>query len=358
MTIDEIKQIVVRDCGASAAAGLAEAELPSRKAEYYKYTDLGSALSFSSVEQAECPANFSAMAASTSDAQSFVSRLACSTSANVFAIHINKDTAEPINIDIKPSAKPESLTTYRLKIQVGRGVKAQAVVNVDGQAGATLLVNIDIDLASDSQLEIVMHQTQAAARLFSHVEVKVGSNATLSTTTVNVDPATARNELVVDLNGEGAQACVNGLYIAGAESHVDNNTLIRHNVPHCESQELYKGIIDKGGVGAFAGKIQVEPGAQKTQANQTNRNMLLSPDAHAYSQPQLEIYADDVKCSHGSTTGQLDEAHLFYMQTRGIDRDTARRLLTAAFASEVIEKIGIEAERERLSSIIIKTDEL
>jgi len=148
-----------------------------------------------------------------------------------------------------------------------------------------------------------------------------------------------RNETAVLLNGEGASTSLNGLFCASGAQHVDNHTLIDHARPHGTSEEYYKGILDGSARGAFDGKIVVRPSARRTDARQTNRNLILSDTALVDSKPQLEIYNNDVKCTHGSTTGRLDETALFYLRSRGLDEAAARSLLTFAFGSEVVEKV-------------------
>ena len=156
------------------------------------------------------------------------------------------------------------------------------------------------------------------------------------------------------LAGEGAECWLNGAVVADKEQHVDNNTLIDHAVPHCDSHELYKYALDGNAVGAFAGRILVRKDAQKTTSEETNQNLLSTKTARMYTQPMLEIYADDVKCSHGSTVGQLSENALFYMRQRGIPLEEARLLLQAAFVYEVIDKIPLEPLRDRLHYLIEK----
>ena len=146
----------------------------------------------------------------------------------------------------------------------------------------------------------------------------------------------------------------NGCVIADKMQRVDNNTLIDHQTPRCQSSELYKYVLDDSAVGAFAGKVLVREGAQKTMSKETNANLCATSSARMYTQPMLEIYADDVQCSHGSTVGQMDEAALFYMRQRGIDEREARLLLKAAFITEVIETIPLESLRDRLHVLVDK----
>ena len=163
-----------------------------------------------------------------------------------------------------------------------------------------------------------------------------------------------RNYIEVILDGEGAETSLNGLAIGDKHQHIDNRTLVDHRKGHCTSNELYKYILDEDSKGVFAGKMLIRTDAQQTVSQQTNRNLCLTSCAQMYAQPQLEIYADDVKCSHGSTVGQLDENALFYMQQRGIPAEEARHLLMYAFAGEVTDNIKLDALRERLHILVEK----
>lgn len=169
-----------------------------------------------------------------------------------------------------------------------------------------------------------------------------------SATTVTIGGAIVRNNLNITLDAEYCEAHLNGLYMLKGTQHVDNHTIADHAKPNCYSNELYKGIMDDKSTGVFNGKIFVKQDAQKTNAFQSNKNVLLSKEASVNTKPQLEIYADDVKCSHGATTGQLDEESLFYLRSRGIGEAAAKRLLLHAFANDVLERIKIEPLRELL----------
>ncbi len=161
-----------------------------------------------------------------------------------------------------------------------------------------------------------------------------------------------RNDLNGYLDGEGGDCTLNGLYLVDGRQHVDNHMKVDHAKPHCTSHELYKGILDGHGRAVFNGLIHVHKDAQKTDAKQTNRNLLLSPNALANSNPQLEIFADDVRCTHGSTVGQLDEEAIFYLRSRGISAEAASSLLTYAFASELVERIRVDAVRQDLEEFL------
>lgn len=176
------------------------------------------------------------------------------------------------------------------------------------------------------------------------------SNFTINTMTLN--GGLVRNNLNIIVNGENCETNLNGLYMLKDAQHIDNHTMVDHKVPHCESNELYKGIIDGKATAVFNGKVFVRQAAQKTNAFQSNANILLSDDATINSKPELEIYADDVKCSHGSTTGQFDEEAVFYLRARGLSEKSARQLLVSAFAGEVLEHIEIEAVEKAIEGML------
>jgi Fe-S cluster assembly protein SufD len=181
-------------------------------------------------------------------------------------------------------------------------------------------------------------------------QARVDRHGRFSTESVSVGAALARNDVDATLDGEGIDCRLDGLYLATRRQHVDNHTLIRHAKPHCHSFELYKGILDGKSRGVFNGQIFVEQQAQKTDAKQSNNCLLLSDDARINTNPQLEIFADDVKCTHGATVGQLDEDAIFYLRTRGIPDELARHMLIYAFAAEVFGRIKVGEVRERLEA--------
>lgn len=164
----------------------------------------------------------------------------------------------------------------------------------------------------------------------------------------------SRSNVYTTLAGDAAEVVMNGLYMVDGAQHVDHQTRIEHVAPNCPSHELYKGIMDGGSHGVFNGKVYVHPEAQKTDGKQSNNNLLLSDQARVDTKPQLEIFADDVKCTHGATVGRLDETALFYMRSRGIGPDVAKRLLTYAFAADVLEKIELEGLREVLEAQVLE----
>lgn len=182
---------------------------------------------------------------------------------------------------------------------------------------------------------------------------ELGRASSYDATSINFGARLARHDISVVMDHEGAECWVDGLYVAGGNQHTDTHSVIDHTQPHCISHQLYKGILDGNARAVFNGKIFVREGAQKTDAMQTNKNLLLSPQARVDTKPQLEIYADDVKCAHGAAVGQIDEEELFYLQTRGMNLELARSLLTYGFAEEVIGKIKIDSVRSQLDQTVL-----
>ncbi len=188
----------------------------------------------------------------------------------------------------------------------------------------------------------------------SNVYIDQQRDSRVNHNVITLHNGVTRNKLDLTFSGEGAACNCYGCVIADKEQHVDNNTLITHKVPHCTSSELYKYVLDDKSTGAFAGRVLVEPGAQKTNSQMTNQNLTATREARMFTQPMLEIYADDVKCAHGSTVGQLNDAALFYMRQRGISLSEAKMLLQNAFINEVIDKMQLEPLRDRLHHLVEK----
>ena len=199
-----------------------------------------------------------------------------------------------------------------------------------------------------------LEETHAKNVRVSNVYIDQQRSSRVNHNVITLHNGTTRNKLDLSFSGEGAECGCYGCVIADKQQHVDNNTLITHHVPHCTSNELYKYVLDDKATGAFAGRVLVEHGAQKTTSQMTNQNLTATTEARMYTQPMLEIYADDVKCAHGSTVGQLNDAALFYMQQRGITLKEARLLLQNAFINEVIDQMQLSPLRDRLHHLVEK----
>jgi Fe-S cluster assembly protein SufD len=188
----------------------------------------------------------------------------------------------------------------------------------------------------------------------SSLRVRQMRDSRFASHTVLLGGRLVRNNVHAVLDGQGCQCLINGLFVPTGAQHMDNHMRVEHAQPHGDSRQFYQGILNGRATGVFSGRIVVHPGAQKTDAKQTNKNLLLSDDAHIDTRPQLEIYADDVKCTHGATIGQLDEQAVFYLRARGITEAAARALLIHAFAGESLDRMKIEPVRAYLDSILLK----
>ena len=221
-----------------------------------------------------------------------------------------------------------------LLIYVPKNVKVERTIQVIN------ILRSDVDLMVNRRVSNVYIEQQANSRVNHNV--------------ITLHNGITRNRLDLVFKGEGAECFCNGCVIADKNQVVDNNTLIDHQVGHCTSNELYKYVLDDEARGAFAGRVLVRHGAQKTTSQETNQNLCATKTARMFTQPMLEIYADDVKCAHGSTIGQLNDAALFYMQQRGVSREEAKLLLQFAFINEVIDKMELEPLRDRLHHLVEK----
>ena len=214
---------------------------------------------------------------------------------------------------------------------------------------------IEVYVGEGARLDLCcLEETHAKSIRVSNVYIKQEARSQVSHNIITLHNGITRNRLDVQLAGEDAECVCNGCAISDKEQHVDNNTLIAHHALHCTSRELYKYVLDERATGAFAGRVLVEHGAQKTSSEMRNQNICASREARMFTQPMLEIYADDVKCSHGSTVGQLNDAALFYMRQRGIGEREARLLLEQAFVGEVIDQIALTPLRDRLRYLVEK----
>ena len=247
-----------------------------------------------------------------------------------------------------------TVSAPRILIVAEAASRATVVEQYLGDGGASLSCPVsEIVLAEDAVLDhVVVQEEEISAHHLAVRQVKLATNSRYSAQTVSLGGALARTDIGVVLDGEGAEASLDGLYLVDGAQQADTHLTVRHARPNCNSFQLYKGVLAGSSRAVFNGRIIVDQDAQKTDANQSNRNLLLSDDATVHSNPQLEIFADDVRCTHGSTVGRLDEEAVFYLRSRGIGRDDAIRLLTLAFAGEVLERVPVEELRGRLEHVI------
>jgi Fe-S cluster assembly protein SufD len=238
-------------------------------------------------------------------------------------------------------------------ILAGRDSQAQVVESYRGTGECFTSAVTEVFAADGAVFEHYKLQEESESALhFGLLAVRQGANSNFVSHNIALGAALARNEIAVILDGEGADSKLNGLYLTTGRQHIDNYTTLDHAQPHTTSHELYKGVLDGKSQAAFHGRIIVRPEAQKTDAIQRNKNLLLSDGAVINTKPQLEIYADDVKCTHGATVGQVDPDAVFYLRSRGIALEQARKLLTYAFTSEMTSAMKVASVRERLGNVL------
>jgi len=256
----------------------------------------------------------------------------------------NKIVEKPLHIiNITTGNNTVSQSRNLFLANAGSQVKIiESFVNVDGEKNFNNHVS-EILIAENAFLEYNKIQDKKENNFSiatEQVYQEANSNFTINTATFN--GALVRNNLNIEVDASNCETNLNGLYLGKNKDHIDNHTVVDHKKPHCNSNEIYRGILDDESTGVFNGKVFVRPNAQKTNAFQKNNNILLTDNATVNSKPELEIYADDVKCSHGSTTGQIDEEAIFYLQSRGISKKGALKLMINAFAKDALERISIE----------------
>ncbi len=264
----------------------------------------------------------------------------------------NVTLTEPIHLIYVSQANGEPHAAHpRNLITAGRGSRAAVIETYVSASDGVYFTNAITEIYVSESATLDHYKIQNESSRTFHVgtiQASQGRGSVLHSHNVSFGAALARNDINSVLEAEGAECILNGLFVVTGTQHVDNHTALDHASPHCNSRELYKGILDGQGAGVFNGKIKVHKDAQKTNALQSNKNLLLSADAVINTKPQLEIFADDVRCTHGATVGHLDEEAQFYMQSRGITRQRARDLLTYAFAGELFDRMGWAPVREQL----------
>ncbi|MBQ0022082.1 MAG: Fe-S cluster assembly protein SufD [Prevotellaceae bacterium] len=361
---------------------------PSKKVERYKYTDVDAAfapnygISLNPYEIkpskyifrfSEAPIDITPYYNNVADKSDSISALNTALAHDGILIYVPKNDkpADPIQIDYTLRGSQDTMMNRRVLIILEQGAEATIILNDkitpqydaiqdssahrggEGQSpeGISFLTTqvIEAVCKDNSRLDIYeVEETYTLCKRFSNVYIQEGRDCSVKHNSITLFNGQSRNLCDVYMQGENSEVTLNGCVIADKNQRVDNNTLIHHQVPNCQSNELYKYVVDGQAVGAFAGKILVDKDAQKISSQETNANLCASSDARMYTQPMLEIYADDVKCAHGSTVGVMDESALFYMRQRGICEDEARTLLKNAFMGQVIDQIQLQPLRDKL----------
>lgn len=278
--------------------------------------------------------------------------------ANSFVLRIPKETAVAEPYDLSFAARAGSASFPHILVIAERGSKATIVESYAGHG----FTNTAIQIVVEDNASLTHYRLQRESAEAFHVgttEVALHSGSRYDSTNINLGGAISRHDIDLKFRAEGGEAWVDGLYMLNGSQHGDTHSVIDHTVPNCTSHQNYKGVLNDKSRGVFNGKVFVRENAYGTDAQQSNKNLLLSNDARVDTKPQLEIFNDDVKCSHGATVGQLEEEELFYLLTRGLPETLARNLLTYGFAEEIIAKIGIESIKEKLDKSVLnrlKTD--
>ncbi|TWT65453.1 Fe-S cluster assembly protein SufD [Crateriforma conspicua] len=261
----------------------------------------------------------------------------------------------PVHLVFLSIGNSQVVSHPRNLIRVGKHSKADVIETYLGQ-GDAYFTNAITQVSLEDSAKVDHHKLQheqVGALHIALTSVDQRSNSNFRSHYFSTGASLARNELNCVLDGEEIETTLNGLYMPTGDQLMDCRTRIDHAKPHCNSHELYKGILDDKGKGVFNGKIFVHQGAQKTDAKQSNQALLLSDDAVVNTKPQLEIYADDVRCTHGATIGELDESAMYYLRSRGIPTERARKILIYAFANDVVQGVEIPAVRQHLESILL-----
>ena len=266
--------------------------------------------------------------------------------------------AAPIHLQfISDSSNGAAGASFPRVLVVAAENSAATIVESYGSPGESVYLTnaiVDVQLAASAHLQHFKVQRESTSAFHvATTNAELGANASYDATTINLGAALSRHTIDVVMNHEGAECWVDGLYMVDGTQHTDTHSMIDHQQPHCTSHQLYKGILDGKSRAVFNGKVFVRHGAQLTNAQQTNKNLLLSNEAQVDTKPQLEIFADDVKCAHGAAIGQLEPDEIFYLESRGIRPELARNVLTYGFAEEVIEKIKIASLKRELDEVVL-----
>ena len=264
---------------------------------------------------------------------------------------------EPIHIVLLTSARSGTAPQPRVIVDMGEAAELSLILHLVGSESNAAWTNLVTQVDLQPRAKLAIHRIQELASEDIHTELltaRVSAAASLEASYVDLGGKLVRNDVHIDLVSPEAECDLYGVFLADQGQHVDNHLRVDHSAPRTVSNESFKGIVGENGRGVFNGKVVVHRDAQKIDATQSSDNLLLSDHAEIDTKPELEIYADDVKCSHGATVGQLDERQLFYLRARGIPDSTARGLLTFAFANEVLQRLSTEETRDRIARRVLE----
>jgi Fe-S cluster assembly protein SufD len=263
---------------------------------------------------------------------------------------------QPIHLIFVSEGEGEAVSHPRNLIVAAPNSRATIIESYVSIRDSCYFTNAITEISLGEGARVDHYKIQRESEKAFHVgttQIQQERDSRLHSFSFAVGGSLARTNIYTSLDGAAATCTLNGLYLTDGVQHIDNQTSIEHIAPNCTSHEIYKGVLDGRSHGVFNGKVYVHPEAQKTDGKQSNNNLLLSPNARVDTKPQLEIFADDVKCTHGATVGRLDEVAMFYLNSRGIGRETARMLLTYAFAADVLETIELQPMKENLERMVL-----
>jgi Fe-S cluster assembly protein SufD len=275
---------------------------------------------------------------------------------NVQFFRVPRGTVRQEPIEIVFDAGQTEGISYHPRTLILVGADAHCTIVEKFTGGGSYFTNAVTEVVAGDGAVVDHYKVQLESQSAFHVatmHATLGRSANFSTHNISLGGALVRNDIGVTLS-EGTEAVVNGLYVVNGTQHIDNHTNIDHAKPHGTSHELYKGILDGRATAVFNGRIMVRKDAQKTDSKQTNKNLVLSDEAVINTKPELQIFADDVRCTHGATIGQLDAESMFYLQSRGIPKEQARNLLTYAFAQDIVDRIKVQGLRDSLEKVLFE----
>ena len=274
--------------------------------------------------------------------------------AEIIVLTIPKETKVEEPIEFSFAAEDRTAIFPRILIFAEEGSKATIVESYSSTGKS--FINAAVQIVVEDNASVTHYRVQKESADAFHVgttEITLRRGSFYNTTSINLGGAISRHDIDLKFTAEGSEAYVDGLYMLNGTQHADTHSIIDHLVPNCTSHQSYKGVLNDKSRAVFNGKVFVREGAHGTDAQQSNKNLLLSNDAHVDTKPQLEIFNDDVKCSHGATVGQLEDEELFYLLTRGLPEPLAKNLLTYGFAEEIINKIQIESIKKELDAAVL-----
>ena len=358
--IEGEKHSALRELRENAFAHFAEVGFPTPKNEDWKYTNVSPI-----AKDAWATLDFDPDLSSAADERSGQILVAFNYRRNGFTA-LNQAFAEYHILRVPKDTKLEEPITISFGGQDGIAIFPHVVIVAEAGSHATIVetyvsqsasfTNAAVQIVVEDNANVTHYRVQKdgpQAFNIGTTEITLGRDSRYDSTNINLGAALSRHDIDLKFTAEGGEAWVDGLYMLSGEQHSDTHSVIDHTVPNCISHQDYKGVLNDKSRGVFNGKVFVRENAHGTDAQQSNKNLLLSNDARVDTKPQLEIFNDDVKCAHGATVGQLEEEELFYLLTRGLPETLAKNLLTYGFAEAIIRKIGIEGIRAELDDAVL-----